>query len=92
MPERSHVAQPIASVEAVLELSQVAGDVFRPNGMVGCRHAVREVCQQSVGPLKGGVLNRLFAGPGDHRLMTATDILNPHDAAQAVGIHGTARS
>src|SRR5687768_15969072 len=73
---RDHVAQLVTSVEAVLELSQVAWDVLLPNGMIGSRQAVFEVPQHRVGPFKGRVLNRLFAGARHNWLMMTPDVLN----------------
>ena len=81
----------MTSVEAILELGEVARNVFIPNSMVGSHQTVLHISQHGVHPLEGLVLNGLFAGPCDHGLMPTPGILKPKKAAQAVSIDGEAR-
>src|SRR5512134_752659 len=83
-----HGGEIIAPIEAVLELGQVAGDVFLADRPVGGGDGGLDVAERGVDPLEGGCEHRLAAGSGVDRLMRAAGVGDTAEAAEAVADDG----
>src|SRR3954466_5077286 len=82
-----HGRQIVAAVEAVLELGQIARDVFVADGVEGAGQTGLEVAEQGVGPLEGGGPDRLLAGARDDRPMAAPGIVDAAEGVEAVAVN-----
>src|SRR5512134_2402198 len=85
-----HGGEIVASVEAVGEFGQVAGDVLPTDCPVGGGDGGLDVAERGVNPLEGGCQHRLAAGPGADRLMRASGIRDPAEAAETIADDGAA--
>src|SRR4051795_7657098 len=81
-----HGGQIVAAVEAVLELGEVARDVFVADGVEGAGQTGLEVAEQGVGPLEGGGPDRLLAGARDDRPMATAGIGDATEGVEAVAV------
>src|SRR3954452_4596638 len=81
-----HGGQIVAAIEAVLELGEIARDVFVADGMEGAGQTGLEVAEQGVGPLEGGGPDRLPAGARDDRPMAAAGIGDATEGVEAVAV------
>src|SRR3954463_7954331 len=78
--------QIVAAIEAVLELGEIARDVFVADGVEGAGQTGLEVAEQGVGPLEGGGPDRLPARARDDRPMAAAGIGDATEGVEAVAV------
>src|SRR3954463_283296 len=78
--------QIVAAIEAVLELGEIARDVFVADGVEGAGQLGLGVAEQGVGPLEAGGPDRLPAGARDDRPMAAAGIGDATEGVEAVAV------
>ena len=82
---RRHGGEIVASIEAVGEFGQVAGDVLLAGGPLD---GGLDVAERGVDPLEGGWPHRRAAGAGADRLMCASRIGDTAEASEAIADDG----
>ena len=83
-----HGGEIVASIEAVGEFGQVAGDVLLADGPLGGGDGGLDVAERGVDPLEGGWPHRRAAGAGADRLMCASRIGDTAEASEAIADDG----
>ena len=81
---RRHGGEIVASIEAVGEFGQVAGNVLLADGPLGGGDGGLDVAERGVDPLEGGWPHRRAAGAGADRLMCASRIGDTAEASEAI--------
>src|SRR4051794_39914482 len=86
-----HGGEIVASIEAILELSEISGDVLLTDGAIGSGQGGLDVAERGVDPFEGRRQRGLATGAGSDRLVSASGVGDTPKAGEAVTDDGAAR-
>src|ERR1700693_5562902 len=86
-----HRSEIVSSVEAVLELGEVARHMFTADGAIGANNGGFDIAQSRVDPLESRSADRPGAGAGYDDLVRTPGVLHAAETLKTVADHWAAR-